>query len=361
MTVSFCISWALSVRAAAVVVAAPVLLALPAEYLLRHPTIHSLGLSNPFTPFFLLSYPVPPPARAHAATTTAAFEGQLYIKGPADLLLLAWTIVVCSLLRLLLAHHLLPVLARRLGITNHRKLVRFGEQGYALVYFALFGAWGTYIMSISRTWWFHTAAFWLEYPHNHLPAAMKRYYLCQIAYWLQQFLVLALDLEKRRSDHWQLVLHHCVTVWMVSWSYLMNVTLLGNAVFISMDVPDAALALSKLLNYLCLARAKVVSFVVFVVLWTYFRHYLSIRILWSLWYEFEELVPRHAQIFSPRAGLYMPPWMRDQMFGALCVLQGLNLFWYYLIIRILVRSIMTSETDDNRSDDEGDDEEVRLL
>ncbi|KAJ7216541.1 hypothetical protein GGX14DRAFT_562108 [Mycena pura] len=49
-------------------------------------------------------------------------------------------------------------------------------------------------------------------------------------------------------------------------SYLRNLTLLGNAVFISMDVPDAALALSKLLNYLCLAHAKVVSFVVFVAL-----------------------------------------------------------------------------------------------
>ncbi|KAJ7852131.1 hypothetical protein B0H13DRAFT_2359696 [Mycena leptocephala] len=34
-----------------------------------------------------------------------------------------------------------------------------------------------------------TAHFWIDYPHNHLPAPMNRYDLGQIAYWLQQALV----------------------------------------------------------------------------------------------------------------------------------------------------------------------------
>jgi hypothetical protein len=46
---------------------------------------------------------------------------------------------------------------------------------------------------------------------------------------------------------------------------------------------------------------------------------------------------QEAQIFAPRLGLYMAPWIRDQMFYALSLLQALNLFWYYLILRILVR------------------------
>ncbi|KAJ7923137.1 TLC domain-containing protein [Mycena leptocephala] len=203
--------------------------------------------------------------------------------------MLAYNIVLFSFLRLVLSHTLFPALARRWGIRKAGKLARFGEQGYAVVYFAV------------------------------------RYYLSQIAYWLQQALVLILGLEKRRSDYWEFVLHHVITVWMVGWSYLMNVTLLGTAVFISMDLPDMCLAFSKMLNYLQLERAKVVSFGVFVVVWTYFRHYISIRILWSLQYEFH-LVPKHAQIFSPRTGLYMATWMRDQMFYTLCILQALNIF-----------------------------------
>jgi acyl-CoA-dependent ceramide synthase len=67
--------------------------------------------------------------------------------------------------------------------------------------------------------------------------------------------------------------------------------------------------------------------------------------------------------------------MRHQIFLALGLLQLLNLFWYYLVMRILVRLVMqtvssiipilttthraiiTSKTEDERSDDEDDGEE----
>ncbi|KAF7365879.1 Longevity assurance proteins LAG1 LAC1 [Mycena venus] len=391
--------WAVSSASAARVLVLPPLFALPTHYLLPYlrPLLPSRlqSIGNPFTPFFLLSHLAPRPERVTASTTTEAFldaGGKVYVKGLGDLLLVAYSIVLFSLLRLLFTHYAFPTLARRYGIRKPGKLERFGEQGYAVVYFAVFGIWGIYNMSTSRTWWFQTEYFWRDYPHNHLSGAMKRYYLFQIAYWLQQFLVLILGLEKRRSDHWELVIHHVITVWMVTWSYLMHVTLLGNAVFVSMDIPDVLLAVrsfvppfllhvaifllasnrratmpscrlcarlrhlltsifnrrtnpsrrtqfSKLLNYLQLERAKVVSFAVFVVGWT-----------------------KVHQIFSPSTDIWMAPWMRDQMFYTLCILQVLNLFWYWLILRILYRTIMTAETDDNRSDaEEEEDEPVPLV
>ncbi|KAJ7624071.1 longevity assurance proteins LAG1/LAC1 [Mycena polygramma] len=353
--------WAVDPLFALRALAVPPLLALPTALLLPFvrplvPVEWAEYAVNPWTPFFMLSHPAPPPLRANASPLLPHHfvTTQHYIKGPADLLVIAYSVVGFSLLRLVLSNWAFPALAGRYGIRKPGKVLRFGEQGYAVVYFAVTGVWGVYIMSTSRTWWFDTQYFWRDYPHTHLSGAMKRYYLSQIAYWLQQALVLLLGLEARRSDYWEFVVHHVVTVWMVTWSYLMNVTLLGTAVFVSMDVPDVLLAFSKMLNYLALERAKVVSFGVFVVVWTYFRHYISLRILWSLQYEFD-YVPKHAQIFSPLTGLYMAPWMRDQMFYSLCVLQVLNCFWYYLILRILIRSIMTSETDDNRSDAEEDD------
>ncbi|KAJ7085141.1 longevity assurance proteins LAG1/LAC1 [Mycena belliarum] len=357
--VSVWLRWAVSPSHALALLAAPLLLA-PAFALLARALPAHRRPPNPFTPFFLLSHAAPPPERILAATTAPRYTATtpLYVKGPGDLLLVAWSVVLFSFLRLLLARQLFPALAKRWGIRKEGKQIRFGEQGYAVVYWAVFGAWGVYIMSTSRTHWFQTSYFWADYPHTHLSGAMKRYYLSQIAYWVQQGGVLALGLEKRRSDFWEYVLHHLITVWMVSWSYLMNVTLLGNAVFISMDIPDTGLAFSKCLNYLQLDRAKVVSLGVFTVVWTYFRHFISIRILWSLLYEFD-LVPKYAQVFAPSKGLYMATWMRDQMFYTLCILQALNIFWYYLIIRVIVRSIRTSKTEDNRSEEsepEGEDE-----
>lgn len=141
-----------------------------------------------------------------------------------------------------------------------------------------------------------------------------------------------------------------------SWSYLINLTLIGNAIYMSMDIPDMFLAFSKLLNYVQWERAKVVSFVVFVGVWTYFRHYLNLVILWSVWNEFH-LIPEHAQRWEAAEGTYLAWWMKYQVFIPIALLQALNLFWYFLIWRIIVRAVITVNIDDERSDDEGDDEE----
>lgn len=46
-------------------------------------------------------------------------------------------------------------------------------------------------------------------------------------------------------------------------------------------------------------------------------------------------------------------------FGLLAVLQAVNIFWFVLIIRILVRFLSTSEAKDERSEDE--DEELETV
>ncbi|KAJ7035738.1 hypothetical protein C8F04DRAFT_1258619 [Mycena alexandri] len=69
------------------------------------------------------------------------------------------------------------------------------------------------IMRTTPAFRFRTAFFWRDYPHTHLSGAMKRYYVVHIGYWVQQWTVLLLGLDKRRSDYWEYMVHH-VTVWM---------------------------------------------------------------------------------------------------------------------------------------------------
>ncbi|KAJ7182880.1 longevity assurance proteins LAG1/LAC1 [Mycena crocata] len=344
--------WAVSPRQTLCVLLTPPMLAIPTHFILPILPPSLRPELNPFLAFFLLSHKAEPPERQAAAVTRAEFTGQLYVKGLGDLALITWTVVLVGLVRMLLTS-VFRGLGKRWGIVKEAKIRRFGEQGYIIVYSAFIGAWGVYIMSTSRTWWYQTEFFWRDYPHNYLSGAMKRYYLSQIAFWLHQFLVLVLGLEKRRSDHNQFIVHHCVTVWMVGWSYLINVTLLGTAVYVCMDLSDTALSFSMMLNYLRLDRSKAMGLGILIVVWTYFRNYLSLRILWSVWYEFD-LVPNHTKRFSPSQGLHLAPWMRYQMFVPLGVLQLLKLFWYFLILRIAVRGIITSRPEDSRSDDEED-------
>ncbi len=56
-----------------------------------------------------------------------------------------------------------------------------------------------------------------DYPHWDMKPELKRYYLMQMAYWCQQFLVLVLGLEKPRKDYAELVAHHFVTIWLVGY------------------------------------------------------------------------------------------------------------------------------------------------
>ncbi|KAF7433033.1 hypothetical protein PC9H_004979 [Pleurotus ostreatus] len=306
----------------------------------------SLQSRNPFAPLFLLSHRVP----------ASSEEDPRYQKGYLDLLFIAYYIVFWSCIRQIITVNICKRICHYFGIKKQVKIERFGEQGYAFVYFAFFGAWGFRIMSQLPSFWYRTEHFWLNYPHWDMKPELKCYYLVQMAYWWQQLIVMVLGLEKPRKDYRELVAHHAVTLWLVGWSYLVNLTFIGNAVYMSMDIPDTFLAFSKLLNYLQRETAKMVVFAGLLVTWSYFRLWLNLRILWSVWNEFD-LIPDEAKQWYPESGAWLVWWMKYQIFTPLLLLEFLNLFWYYLILRIAYRAITTNTATDDRSDDEdeGDD------
>ncbi|KIM46094.1 hypothetical protein M413DRAFT_65240 [Hebeloma cylindrosporum] len=304
------------------------------------------GIPNPFAPVFLLSGYIP----------TSSPDDIRYRKTWWDLAFISYYIVFFSFVREILTIKVSRPLAKYFGLKRLSKVDRFGEQTYALFYFAFFGAWGYRVMTQLPTYWYKTEEFWEGYPQWNLKPELKRYYLMQFAYWWQQLLVLVLGLEKPRKDYWELVAHHFVTLWLIGWSYLVNLTYVGNAVYMSMDIPDTFLAFSKILNYIQWNTAKVYAFAIFFGIWTYFRHYLNIWILWSVWTE-QPNIPESTKHWNWSEGVYMPGWMRYQIFLPLLVLQFLNLFWYTLMIKILIKGLTTNEVDDHRSDDEDSDTE----
>ncbi|KAJ2912570.1 hypothetical protein MD484_g7844, partial [Candolleomyces efflorescens] len=245
----------------------------------------SPGLANPFAPIFLLS--------GHVSTSEGA-DVPRYAKSYYDLIFLAYYTVFFSFVREYLAITVSQPLARFFGLRKEGKIDSYPPSGTKP---STSGS-----ASPLRPLPFPSPPFSLlspdsntprpttDYPHWDMPAELKRYYLMQFSYWCQQFIVLVLGLEKPRKDYKVLVAHHFVTLWLVGWSYLLNLTIIGNAVYMSMDIPDAFFAASKLLNYIQWERAKVVAFGIFIGIWTYFRHYLNLKILWSVWFE-SSLVP----------------------------------------------------------------------
>ena len=108
---------------------------------------------SPFSPLLFISYPTPSP--------TDDSSDPRYRKGWLDLVFVAYNIVFFSFVRQTVIYRIFHPVAQYLGIRTKGKLARFGEQGYAIVYFGFFGAWGLRIMSHLPTWWYNCENFWI--------------------------------------------------------------------------------------------------------------------------------------------------------------------------------------------------------
>jgi acyl-CoA-dependent ceramide synthase len=193
----------------------------------------------------------------------------------------------------------------------------------------------------------------LEYPHKTHTAAFKAFYLLQAANWSHLLVVLSLQLEKPRKDFVELTIHHLTTLSLIFFSYRFHFTWIGVPVFWTHDISDILLTLSKILNYLDVGDPWVpLSFGVFTVTWIYTRHYLGLIILKSVATEFRTV------------GLWVLDWDKQYYkcwisqygtFGLLSILQTLDLYWLFLILRIAVRIARGGEQKDDREDDDDED------
>ncbi|KAL8278089.1 hypothetical protein RQP46_009549 [Phenoliferia psychrophenolica] len=303
------------------------------------------GNPNPARPFLFVSYELP-----HKLGDQDGFVRCQ--KGLMDLLFLPFYIVAFSFLRQAVTQFVVRPVGTLIGIGDGRKMERFMEQGYAIVYFSASSAAGLYVMRTQDSWWYRTEHFWIGYPHWDMPRVVKTYYLTQFAYWLQQALVMIAGLEKPRDDYIELIIHHIITLWLVGASYLVNLTQIGIAIFVSMDIPDLLLAISKCINYAGLENTGNVSFVLFMLTWGYLRHFENIRILHSVWTQFQ-LVPQEARVWDPAKGYFLPDWMRYQIFIPILALQLVIAFWSFLILRIVVRMFAGKSASDVREENEG--------
>lgn len=303
--------------------------------------------SNPIHHFIFLSYQLP---REPGADPDTPFQ---YGKGPWDIAFVTFYIVVLSFTREFIMQELLRPLARLAGLKSRGKQARFMEQMYTAIYFAFLGPAGMYVMSRTPVWYFNTRGMYENFPHKTHEAIFKFYYLFQAAYWAQQAIVLLLGMEKPRKDFKELVGHHIVSLVLIGLSYRFHFTYLGLAVYITHDISDFFLATSKTLNYIDHPLVGPYFFV-FMCSWIYLRHYLNLRILYSLFTEFQTVGP---YVVNWETGQYKCPLSFWITLGLLSSLQALNLFWLFFIIRIAYRFIVYSVADDDRSEAEESDVE----
>ncbi|POR38971.1 Sphingosine N-acyltransferase LAG1 [Tolypocladium paradoxum] len=316
---------------------------LPLLLLLAFASLYAVNPSesNVVHRFIFLSYRQQPPQPPDASPPQ-------YGKGPWDVALVAFYAVVLSFTREFAMQQLLRPLARAHGITARGKQQRFMEQAYTALYFAFTGPAGVYVMRRTPVWYFDTRGMYERFPHTTHDAAFKFYYLFQAAYWAQQALVMLLGLEKRRKDFRELVAHHVVTLALIALSYRFHFTYIGIAVYLTHDVSDMFLALSKSLSYIG-SPLLAPFFALSIGSWIYLRNYLNLRILYSVLTEFRTVGPYELDWETEQYKC----WISNVVtFVLLAGLQALNLFWLYCLLRNAYRFVVHNIAKDDRSEAE---------
>lgn len=195
--------------------------------------------SNPIRHFIFLSYELPLESGADPTTPTQ------YGKGPWDIAFVTFYTVVLSFTREFIMQEFLRPLAKKAGLKSRAKQARFMEQLYTAIYFGFLGPAGMYVMSHTPIWYFNTRAMYENFPHRTHRRRLQVLLPFPGAYWAQQAIVLLLGLEERRKDFKELVGHHIVSLALIALSYRFHFTYMGLAVYITHDISDFFLAVSR--------------------------------------------------------------------------------------------------------------------
>ncbi|RGP74665.1 sphingosine n-acyltransferase lag1 [Fusarium sporotrichioides] len=290
-------------------------------------------------------------------------ETEEYGVGLSDNYLVAVLIVLLTGLRDGTMRFILGPIASVWGLSKDKSM-RFKEQAWLFIYYSTCWSVGMYIYATSP-YWLDLKAMWTNWPNREVSSLMKSYMLAQLAFWLQQIIVV--NIEKRRKDYWQMISHHIVTIALVYSSYRYGLTQVGNVVLILMDLNDLIFSVAKCLKYMGLQTLCDIMFGVFVVSWVLCRHVAFVMVCWSVYAH--SLVIAGSTCYTGSGGNIIGPKPVPQNEGNFYMLEPLvydsgRICYDYTIKSLFLsvfRVLRGGNAEDTRSDDEGEDEEHEIM
>ena len=235
--------------------------------------------------------------------------------------------------------------------SSNQKVQKFVEALWRFLFYLAFCIIGyrTLFTPTTVSWVTDSAEFWNDWPMHDLTESIAFYYQVELGAYFHQLLWT----EVARSDALEMIIHHFVTIFLVTLSYLTNFTRIGTAILLLHDSADVFLESAKVFNYISKTPGGSWSkpicdglFAAFAV--TFFITRLNFyprHILYSVF-----LTARF------RFGLSFAFFM---FAGLLTILQILHIFWFYLIVRMLYFMFISGGVDkDIRSDDEDIDDDT---
>ncbi|GLJ30150.1 hypothetical protein SUGI_0596390 [Cryptomeria japonica] len=232
---------------------------------------------------------------------------------------------------------------------------KFKESAWKCLYFLSAELFGLAVL-YNESWFTDTQKFWVGpgdqvWPDQKVKTKLKILYMYAAGFFTYSFFA-TFFWETRRSDFLVTAMHHVATVVLITLSYMLRFARVGSMVLAIHDASDVILEFSKMLKYIGYDLLPSITFVIFVISWIALRLiYFPIWIIWSTSYEVLLTLDKRRYRDGP---IYY------YVFNTLLVcLFILNIYWWVLIYRVLVKQIRSKGKvgEDVRSDSEEDEKE----
>ncbi|XP_033022739.1 protein Lines homolog 1-like isoform X1 [Lacerta agilis] len=192
-----------------------------------------------------------------------------------------------------------------------------------------------------KPWLYDIWQVWANYPFHSLLASQYWYYILQMSFYSS--LLLTLGFDTKRKDFKAHVVHHFAALALMFCSWSSNHVRIGTLVMLIHDCADFWLEAAKIFKYAHWERACSFFFVIFSIV--FFTTRIIFFPFWIL--RATMIYPLYyTQTFALAYILYN---------GPLLILQGLHLYWGYLVLKILKKFIFIKNVKDVRSDEEEED------
>ncbi|KAL6737305.1 hypothetical protein Aduo_010960 [Ancylostoma duodenale] len=244
------------------------------------------------------------------------------------------------------------------GFARQTRVKRILECFWRFSYYTFAFLYGCVVLW-NKPWLWDVKQCWIGYPFHQVDDSVWWYYMIETSFYYS--LLIASFFDVRRSDFWQLIIHHLVTIGLLSSSFTINFVRVGTLVLISHDVADILLEFGKLTRYDRNLKAVTnVCFVVFLTGWIITRlGYYPLVLVRSALFDAAGLIQPDYNLLDFTQVPYAPRVIIAMLF----ILLLLHIFWTVIIMKIVVKTVTEGEAGDLRSDSElsGDEAKTKLV
>ncbi|XP_027699952.1 ceramide synthase 4-like [Vombatus ursinus] len=225
---------------------------------------------------------------------------------------------------------------------------KFSESCSRFLFHSCFSFGGLFIFC-NKTWFGQPETIWNGYPKQVSCPDLCWWYIFHIVFYFFILLVLFYNFLISHRDFYGYVIHHFVTVTLIFYSYSANLVHIGVLVMLLHDVSDIFLETSKMIAYAKWKQAQNIIFILFGLVFFVSRLiFFPTKVIYNFYYVFQT----NNQFFF---GYYFSN-------SLLMVTQSLNLFWFFLILKVIYKFLSEGQVkSDVRSDLEEPDLSDELL